>query len=132
MDVVKKLTIQSPDAKTLSEFYLIAKAADGYSVVIYWNELFNSQIGDSFILVTEINGKTQQDSPERILLIATKDLMTEDCLCRMLQVHLAGQPRILHRQNPLLFQLLFCLHQVVEVRRIAVNKKVLHGIRQLA
>lgn len=76
LDVLKNVTIKSPDAKTLSEFYLVAKASDGYSVVISWNELFNSEAGKSFILVTEANGKGEQDAPERILLIAAKDLMT--------------------------------------------------------
>lgn len=60
----------------MSEFYLIARASDGYSVVISWNELFNSQSGNSFLLVLEADNKPQGEVPERILLIATKDLMT--------------------------------------------------------
>lgn len=76
LDMLKKATIASPDARTLSEYYLIAKASDGYAVVISWNELFNTEFGKSFLLITEVNGKTQQDSPERILLMATKDVAT--------------------------------------------------------
>lgn len=76
LDVLKNVTIASPDPKTLNEFYLIAKASDGYSVVISWNELFNSAIGSSFLLVLEADNKPQQDGAERILLIATQDLIT--------------------------------------------------------
>lgn len=76
LDVLKKVTVTSPDPKTLNEFYLIARASDGYAVVISWNELFNSETGNSFLLVLEADNKSQAEAPERILLIATKDLMT--------------------------------------------------------
>ncbi len=69
-----KITAESP--KVLSEYYLVLKASDGYSVVLSWNELFNTEIGNSFFIVLEADGKSQAESTERILLIATKDFKT--------------------------------------------------------
>ncbi|MCP9763956.1 hypothetical protein [Lacihabitans soyangensis] len=69
-----KITTESP--KLLSEYYLILKASDGYSVVLSWNELFNTDLGNSFFIVTEADGKSQTDSSERILMIANKDFKT--------------------------------------------------------
>jgi hypothetical protein len=69
-----KITAESP--KVLSEYYLIIKASDGYSVVLSWNELFNTEAGNTFFIVLEADGKSQAESSERILLIATKDFKT--------------------------------------------------------
>lgn len=69
-----KITAESP--KVLSEYYLVIKASDGYSVVLSWNELFNTEVGNSFFIVLEADGKSQAESTERILLIATKDFKT--------------------------------------------------------
>ncbi|MEO5581168.1 MAG: hypothetical protein ABIR66_00635 [Saprospiraceae bacterium] len=52
------------------------KANDDYSVVVSWNELFNTEIGNSFYLVVEADSKSQKDAPEKILLISTKDFKT--------------------------------------------------------
>lgn len=76
LDILKKVEILSPDARSLSEFYFVAKASDGYSVVISWNELFNSELSNSFIVVLETDNLSQKEAGERILLISTKDLMT--------------------------------------------------------
>ncbi len=69
-----KITAESP--KLLSEYYLILKASDGYSAVLSWNELFNTDLGNSFFIITEADGRLQADSSERILLIAIKDFKT--------------------------------------------------------
>ncbi|MEP7321879.1 MAG: molybdopterin-binding protein [Saprospiraceae bacterium] len=69
-----KITASSP--KLLSEYYLVFKASDDYSVVVSWNELFNTEIGNSFFLVVEADSKSQKDAPEKILLISTKDFKT--------------------------------------------------------
>jgi hypothetical protein len=74
--LLKDLVITSPSPKVLSEFYFVIKASDGYSVVVSWNELFNTEIGNSFFLVVEADGKSQRDAPEKILLISTKDFKT--------------------------------------------------------
>lgn len=76
LEVLADLKIASPDPKSLSQFYFVARGSDGYAVVISWNELFNNDIGHSFYLVTEADGESLQSRPERMLLLAAKDLKT--------------------------------------------------------
>ena len=76
LDVWKDVTITATNPKFLSEYYVIFKATDGYSVVASWNELFNTEVGNDFYLVVEADGKSQAESAERILLISTKDFKT--------------------------------------------------------
>jgi hypothetical protein len=76
LELIKTISITSPSPKVLSEFYFILKATDGYSVVVSWNELFNTEIGNSFFLVVEADNKSQKDASEKILLISTKDFKT--------------------------------------------------------
>lgn len=76
LDLLRKINITSTSPKLLSEYYLIFKATDGYSAVVSWNELFNTEIGASFFLVVEADNKSQKDSSEKILLISTKDFKT--------------------------------------------------------
>lgn len=76
LSLFKDVNITAESPKVLSEYYLVIKASDGYSVVLSWNELFNTEIGNSFFIVMEADGKSQAESNERILLIATKDFKT--------------------------------------------------------
>jgi len=76
LDLLKDISITTASPKLLSEYYLVLKASDGYSVVVSWNELFNTEIGTTFYIVTEANNQSQKDAPEKILLIATKDFKT--------------------------------------------------------
>lgn len=73
---LKNEMIKSPHPKELSQYYLVFKASDGYSFVASWNEIFNTEIGNSFYFITEVNGTTMKDSNERILLMAIKDFQT--------------------------------------------------------
>jgi len=70
------LVITTTNPKLLSEYYLVFKASDGYAVVVSWNELFNTVVGNTFYLVTEADGKPFDTATERILLINTKDFKT--------------------------------------------------------
>lgn len=70
------VTITATSPKVLSEYYVVIKASDGYSVVLSWNELFNTEIGKTFFIVMEADGKSLVNSTEKILLIATKDFKT--------------------------------------------------------
>ena len=76
LDLLKDISITTASPKLLSEYYLVFKSSDGYSVVVSWNELFNTEIGNTFYIVTEANNQSQKDAPEKILLIATKDFKT--------------------------------------------------------
>ncbi len=76
LDLLKNLSITTISPKLLSEYYLVFKATDGYAAVVSWNELFNTEIGNSFYLVVEADNKSQKDATEKILLISTKDFKT--------------------------------------------------------
>ena len=76
LDVLKNLTITATNPKLLSEYYFVFKASDGYSAVFSWNELFNTEIGNTFFLVVEADHKSQKESTEKILMISTKDFKT--------------------------------------------------------
>ncbi|MCX2575377.1 molybdopterin-binding protein [Pedobacter sandarakinus] len=76
LDLLKNLNIKATSPKLLSEYYLVLKASDGYSAVVSWNELFNTEIGNSFYLVVEADNKSQKIATEKILLISTKDFKT--------------------------------------------------------
>jgi hypothetical protein len=76
LSLMKDVNITASSPKLLSEYYFILKASDGYSAVISWNELFNTEIGNTFFLVVEADNKNQKDGSEKILLISTKDFKT--------------------------------------------------------
>lgn len=68
-DVLQKAEIKSDSPKTLSEFYFVFTACDGYKVVYSWNEIFNSATGDNIYLIKEKNG-------ENLSSITISDKMT--------------------------------------------------------
>jgi hypothetical protein len=76
LDLLKNLNITATSPKLLSEYYFVLKASDGYSAVISWNELFNTEIGNTFFIVVEADGKSQKEATERMLFISTKDFKT--------------------------------------------------------
>lgn len=76
LEILEQVKIKEPSPKLLSEYYFVFKASDGYSVVVSWNELFNTEIGKAFYIVKEIDGKSMQHSSDGILMICTKDFKT--------------------------------------------------------
>jgi hypothetical protein len=62
--------------KFLNEFYFVFIASDGYRVVFSWNEIYNTETGNKFFIVTEMEGKKLNDLGQRILFISTGDLKT--------------------------------------------------------
>lgn len=62
--------------RVLSEFYFVLIASDGYKAVVSWNELNNSEAGDSFFIVTELKGKKLKEMEHRIVCIAAADQKT--------------------------------------------------------
>lgn len=60
--------------RELNAFCFIFTASDGYKVVISWNEIYNTELGDGFFFVTEMEGKKLKDMDRRILFMSTKDL----------------------------------------------------------
>lgn len=75
-DVLQSVEINAESPKVLSEYYVVCKSNDGYTVVYSWNELFNSPTGNSAYLVTEQEGKPLTEMNDAILMISTGDFKT--------------------------------------------------------
>lgn len=75
-DILKEVRFGEGSPKELSEYYLIAKAKDGYKVVFSWNELFNSPLGDKVLLVTNISQASQGKQKDGFALLSPKDIAT--------------------------------------------------------
>jgi hypothetical protein len=60
--------------KELNEFYFVFTASDGYRVVFSWNEIYNSEAGNSFYIITEMKGKSMKELDQRIVFLSSKDL----------------------------------------------------------
>ena len=75
-DVLQNVEINAESPKVLSEYYIVCKSNDGYTVVYSWNELFNSPTGNSAYLVTERDGKPLTEMNDAILMISTGDFKT--------------------------------------------------------
>ena len=60
--------------KFLNEFYFVFKASDGYKVVFSWNEIYNTETGNRFYIVTEMENKKLALIDQRIIFISTGDL----------------------------------------------------------
>jgi len=76
LTILEKIKIRVEKPRELSEYYLIFRAADGFTVVFSWNEIFNTEIGKSLYIVTAADGKSLTESSDRILMISTKDFNT--------------------------------------------------------
>ena len=76
LTILEKIKIPVEKPRELSEYYLIFRASDGFTVVFSWNEIFNTEIGKSLYIVTATDGKSLTESSDRILMISTKDFNT--------------------------------------------------------
>lgn len=56
-DVLSKVSFKETSPKVLSEYYIVCVAEDGYKVVFSWNEIFNTSVGDSVLIIPEIEGR---------------------------------------------------------------------------
>jgi hypothetical protein len=75
-DVLSLAQIDSESPKVLSEYYIVCKANDKYTVVYSWNEIFNSAVGDSAFIVLEKEGQAAEKMDDSILMISPKDFRT--------------------------------------------------------
>jgi len=62
--------------KELNEFCFVLTSSDSYKVVLSWNEIYNTTIGDQFFIITEMEGKPIREMEERILFLSAGDLKT--------------------------------------------------------
>jgi len=74
--IIDKAVIDSESPKVLSEFYISCIASDNYKVVLSWNELYNSNIGESIIIITEADGKKAEQLTDRMAMLSAADRAT--------------------------------------------------------
>ena len=75
-DILDKVEIDAENHKVLSEYYFVCIASDNYKVVFSWNEIFNSDTGNSVYIITGQDGKPATSLDNRIALVSIKDQMT--------------------------------------------------------
>ncbi|RYY05794.1 MAG: molybdopterin-binding protein [Sphingobacteriaceae bacterium] len=75
-DVLSHTIFSVSGPKLLSTLYFVCSAADGYTVVYSWNELYNTPVGDQVFILMEKNGKKAQTLPENIQMASMMDLKT--------------------------------------------------------
>ena len=73
-DFLKDVKFNYNKSKELNEFYFVFTASDGYRVVFSWNEIYNSEAGNSFYIITEMKGKSMKELDQRIVFLSSKDL----------------------------------------------------------
>ncbi len=73
-DILKQIDFVYDNPRQLNEFYFIFKASDGYKVVFTWNEIFNTETGNYFYLITETEGTKLKNMNDRIKFMSTHDL----------------------------------------------------------
>lgn len=72
--VLESIAFDYEKPKELNEFYFVFVATDGYKVVFSWNEIYNTEAGNSFYIITEMDGKNIKEMDQRIAFISTADL----------------------------------------------------------
>ena len=75
-DLIAKTTLNEDKLKLFSEYYFTCIASDGYKVVFSWNKLFNTQIGEQAMIITEEEGNNAETMGDRIALISPMDSAT--------------------------------------------------------
>lgn len=73
-DLIDQASIVKRDHNTVKKLAIIAGAADGYKVVFSWSELFNSDAGDSVLVLFERDGQPLSAGEGPLALVAGKDL----------------------------------------------------------
>ena len=75
-DVLSKVEFMTDSPRSLSEFYLVCVADDGYKALFSWNEIFNSGNGDQALIITKLNGSDAYQLKENIMLVTPTDNAT--------------------------------------------------------
>lgn len=71
--LLQSIKFDSDEKKYFNEFYFVFVASDEYRVVFSWNEIYTSEAGNNFFIVTEIDGKKLKDMEQRIYFISNAD-----------------------------------------------------------
>lgn len=76
LDILKNVQMANSDPKSLSEFFFIFVASDGYKVVYSWNELFNTETGKNTFILLHKDGVQLADMTDRLILLTPSDKIT--------------------------------------------------------
>ena len=71
--VLDSAHIYAEKPKEFSEYIITLIASDNYKNVYSWNELFNTDIGKHVYIITEMDGKSITEMPDRILVLSLSD-----------------------------------------------------------
>ncbi|HSC52045.1 MAG TPA: hypothetical protein VLC98_00375 [Phnomibacter sp.] len=74
--VLASIQFKYEKPRDLNEFYFVMTASDGYKVVCSWNELYNTEAGKHFYIITEMEGKKLRALDQRMIFLAAGDLKT--------------------------------------------------------
>ena len=75
-DLIDKAEVDASSPKVLSEYYVVCIASDNYKVVFSWNELYNTDIGNHVMVITESDGKPAKAGEDRIAVLSASDQAT--------------------------------------------------------
>ena len=81
-DIIDKAAIDAESQKLLSEYYITCIASDNYKVVVSWNELYNSIIGESIMIITEADGKKGESTGRQDCIIVSSRQGNGQALCK--------------------------------------------------
>ena len=73
-DLLDSVEFAYESRKELNQFYFKFEAADGYTIVYSFNEIYNTETGNHLYVVTEMNDKPISELENRILLLTTSDI----------------------------------------------------------
>lgn len=75
-DLLAKVELDETNFKKFSEFCIVVKCTDEYTVVYSWNELFNSPTGNATYIITEKDGQKLSQMKDKIAMITPSDYNT--------------------------------------------------------
>lgn len=75
-ELLSGLEITSDSPKSLSEYYLVCTATDGYKVVLSWNEVFNSSSDNNILVLKSFDTEPQKAEKGNIALLVPADKAT--------------------------------------------------------
>jgi hypothetical protein len=75
-DLLTKVELDESNFKKFSEFCIVVKCTDDYTVVYSWNELFNSPTGNATYIITDKDGQKLSQMKDKIAIITPSDYNT--------------------------------------------------------
>jgi hypothetical protein len=75
-EIFEGMQFNEDNPKSLSQYYLVFVASDGYKVVYSWNEIFNTSTGENTFIIIEKDNKKIADMEDRILVVTRTDFKT--------------------------------------------------------